>query len=331
MKTAFLTEMGFSGKVPENHPNMRTEFAWMVTLQSDHYNLYQFNEVKGYDVVFIIFPKGIPKLNMVGCEMTMNSPDKDMGIYSTAIVDVLKSNNTKVCYVQEGCHEFFNDYQLDFQFHWHNQVASCDVIFAHNKYDMKFYAGMFPGVKVSHIPTLMIDTLIKDIIPTKENKAMIGGNFVRWYGGFQSYIVASEFDCPIYVPESHCKRKGEEQVPNLHHLKWVDWFGWMKQLSTFKYAVNMMPTIAAGTFSLNCAYFGIPCIGNEKVDTQRLCFPDLSVDVEDVLTAKTLAENIFTYNEEYSKISEQSIELCRESYHVDGKKWSDHINKIINE
>jgi len=43
-----------------------------------------------------------------------------------------------------------------------------------------------------------------------------------------------------------------------------------------------MLTIAAGTFSLNCAYFGIPCIGNEKVDTQRLCFPELSVDVENI-------------------------------------------------
>jgi len=31
---------------------------------------------------------------------------------------------------------------------------------------------MFPGVKVTNIPTLMIDTLIKDIVPVKENKVM---------------------------------------------------------------------------------------------------------------------------------------------------------------
>ena len=64
----------------------------------------------------------------------------------------------------------------------------------------------------------------------------------------------------------------------------------MSALSTFKYAVHLMPTIAAGTFSLNCAYFGIPCIGNKKVDTQRLCHPELSVDVEDVEKARTLAK-----------------------------------------
>lgn len=329
MNAAFLTEMGFTGKVPEDHSNMRTEFAFMVALNADHYNLYQFPEVKNYDVVFIIFPKGIPKLNMVGCEMTMNSPDKDMSIYSTPIVDVLKENNKKVCYIQEGNHEFFNDYQIDFQLHWYNQIASCDVIFAHNKSDMKFYSGMFPGKKVSNIPTLMIEKLIEDIKTVSEEKAIISGNFARWYGGFQSYIVASEFGCPIYVPESHCKRVGEEQIPNLNHLKWTDWFSWMKSLSTFRYAVNMMPTVAAGTFSLNSSYFGIPCIGNELLDTQKTCFPDLSVDVSDVLTARNFAENIYTDSKEYDRVSQQSKQLCRESYHMDRKKWLDHIESSL--
>ena len=30
MKVAFFTEMGFNGKIPRTHKNMRTEFAWMV-------------------------------------------------------------------------------------------------------------------------------------------------------------------------------------------------------------------------------------------------------------------------------------------------------------
>jgi hypothetical protein len=53
-----------------------------------------------------------------------------------------------------------------------------------------------------------------------------------------------------------------------------------------------MPTVAAGTFSLNCAYLGIPCIGNNNVDTQRLCHPDLSVDVYDLERARTLAKKL---------------------------------------
>ena len=39
MKSIFLSEMGFAGKVPRNNDNMRTEFAWMVGLDADHQNI----------------------------------------------------------------------------------------------------------------------------------------------------------------------------------------------------------------------------------------------------------------------------------------------------
>ena len=34
MKSVFLSEMGFAGKIPRNHTNMRTEFAWMCALDA---------------------------------------------------------------------------------------------------------------------------------------------------------------------------------------------------------------------------------------------------------------------------------------------------------
>jgi hypothetical protein len=58
----------------------------------------------------------------------------------------------------------------------------------------------------------MIEERIKDIIPTKQDKVLIGGNFARWYNGFQSYLIASEFNVPIWTQESHAKRVNEEQV-----------------------------------------------------------------------------------------------------------------------
>ena len=45
-KIAFLTEMGFVDKVAANHPNMRTEFAWMHALDADHYNIHLFGADK---------------------------------------------------------------------------------------------------------------------------------------------------------------------------------------------------------------------------------------------------------------------------------------------
>lgn len=309
---------------------MRTEFCWMFALNADHFNIHQYESVKGYDAVFIIFPKAIVKLNAVGSELTYNGPDKDISIYSKPIVEVLKQNNSKVCNVQEGPSWFFNEYDMVTQFNFYNQLSECDVLFAHNEYDVHFYKGLFPQSIVDVIPSKMIiDTNICPPYGTPENKAIIGGNFCHWYGGFQSYVTATEFNCPIYVPASHCKRNGEEQVPGLIHLPWVMWDEWMKQLSSFKYAVNLMPTIAAGTFSMNCAYFGIPCIGNKDVDTQQTLFPELSIDVNDIHQARFLAIQLKEDKDFYEHVSHYSKKSLRNSYHFDTTKWISHIKTVI--
>ena len=56
MKIAFVTEMGFSGKIPRNHPNMRVEFAWMCALNADHIHCASIPDSL-YDLIVIILPK----------------------------------------------------------------------------------------------------------------------------------------------------------------------------------------------------------------------------------------------------------------------------------
>ena len=77
-------------------------------------------------------------------------------------------------------------------FNFYNQLAECDILFSHNHYDANWYKGLYPGKRVEIMPTLMVEELIKTIEPKPENKAIIGGNFSRWYGGFQSYMVATD-------------------------------------------------------------------------------------------------------------------------------------------
>jgi hypothetical protein len=40
---AFISELPFTGKIPRNHPHMRTEFAQFCALQADHYCFYDYN------------------------------------------------------------------------------------------------------------------------------------------------------------------------------------------------------------------------------------------------------------------------------------------------
>mgnify|MGYP003626918394 FL=1 len=323
MKIAFVTEMGFSGKIASDHTNMRTEFAWMHALDATHTNIYEYAGIKDCDHVFVIFPKGQLNLNAVGAKIA-NSPNPHSELLNSNWLEVLKKNNKQIHYIQEGPAWMFTELEVYDQFNFYNMLADVDTIYAHNEYDTRFYKGLVPGQKVQTMPTLMIEKLISTIEPETENKVIIGGNFARWYGGFQSYIVADEFKAPIWAQESHAKRDDEGYVPNLQHLPRLSWIDWMKELSTFKYAVHLMPTIAAGTFSLNCAYFGIPCIGNKHVDTQRLCHPDLCVDVEDVESARKLAQRLNTDHEFYIDCKAKALKNYRK--HYDLKEWRSQIN-----
>jgi len=289
MRIAFLTEMGFNGTIPSTHNNMRTEFAWMNALNAVHYPLETYDSVKNYDVVFIIFPKGKTYLNSEGSTLVsgVNPVSKYL---QQPIIPTLKESNTKVYYIQEGPHWWWNDYEVIDQIQFYNFLSLTDGIFAHNLSDSQYYRGLFWNKKVEIIHSLMIEDFIKDIQPITEDKVLIGGNFSRWYGGFESYMVASEFGLPIWGQESHSKRLNEGGIGNLSHFPRMNWNDWMVEVSKFKYGVHLMPTVAAGTFSLNCAYFGIPVIGNEKVDTQRLLHPNLSVDVSDIESAMLMVE-----------------------------------------
>lgn len=326
MDIAFVTEMGFSGKIPDTHENMRTEFAWMYALDANHHCIHQWETIQNYDHVFVIFPKGKLNLNAEGSKIA-NQTNPASVLLQSNMISKLKQQNKKVYYVQEGPTWWFNDYEVHDQILFYNMLSSVDAIYAHNQYDMSFYKGLVPGQEVRVINTLMIETLIQDIQPIAQDKVLIGGNFSRWYNGFQSYLVASEFDLPIWVQESHSKRDNEDQIDNLNHFPRMPWNQWLQQVSTFKYAVHLMPTVAAGTFSLNCAYFGIPCIGNKNVDTQRLCHPDLCVDVDDVDSARKLAQRLRSDYDFYTNCKIKAKRNYKQFYEIE--KWKKQMHNTL--
>lgn len=313
MKVAFLTEMGFEGMVGDNHPNARTEFAWMNALNAVHFPLANYQSVSGYDVVFIIFPKGKLFLSAEGSKIS-DGINPASQYLNQPIVSTLKGTNKKVYYIQEGPHWWWNDYEVVDQIQFYNFLAQTDGIFAHNDSDVNYYKGLFPTKRVEFIRSLMIENLIKDIKSETEDKVLIGGNFARWYGGFESYMVASEFDVPIWGQESHAKRSNEGALEGMNHFPRLSWLDWMKEVSKFKYGVHLMPTVAAGTFSLNCAYFGIPVIGNEKVDTQRILHSYTSVDVGNVKRARELAIQLKEDSDFYTKCSNVAKENYKKYY-----------------
>ncbi len=265
MKIAFFTEMGFTGKIPRNHENMRTEFAWMCALNADHYNINSLPP-KQYDLGIIIIPKKNPNFN----------------------IDGVKSICNKVAVMQEGPHWYFQDYSLEKQIWYFNILIESDIIFTHNNLDKIYYEGLTGHQDVRVMKSLMIEDAIGELKKVKRDGVIIGGNFVNWYGGFDSYIVAQEISDIIYAPSMGRKQPGEEEL--VTHLPYMNWREWIHKLNEFKIGIHLMRTHAAGTFALNCAYLGIPCIGYSGLDTQEICHSDLTVDIGDIFKAKEIVK-----------------------------------------
>ena len=142
---------------------------------------------------------------------------------------------------------------------------------------------------------------------------IIGGNFVSWYGGFDSFIIAQEFDSgKVFAPSMGRKQANEEQL--LIHLPYMNWTQWIHALNKFKYAVHLMRTHAAGTFALNCAYLGIPCIGYKGLDTQETLHPDLTVELGDLQAARNIASKLRNDVEFYDSCSKTTKELYNQYY-----------------
>ena len=289
MKVAIFTEMGFTGKIPRNHTNMRTEFAWAVVLDATFHPMVDISNIsESYDLGILIIPKNVTSY------------------VNTNIVSEMKRFCKKTSFMQEGPSWYYQSLPLVESMWFLNQMMSVDVVFAHNGVDKLYYEGLLE--KPTYInPTLMIEDSVKNLPKVERNGVIMGGNLGRWYGGIDSYMIASELETEISAPQMGRMDKMELNVDDIKHLPYLDWVDWIKKLNEFKYAVHMNPNTIGGTFNLNCAYLGIPCIGNINSNTQRLCFPELSVEPYDLVTAKKLANKLKTDSEFYNMVSEIAI------------------------
>tara|TARA_B100000287_G_scaffold435471_1_gene503953 strand:+ start:3089 stop:4057 length:969 start_codon:yes stop_codon:yes gene_type:complete len=312
---AFFSEVDSTGKVPRNYENMRTEYAWYVALDSTHHFIGKLPELsdKMYDLGVVI----IPKTNI---EQLMQFP----------LIEQMRRVCKNIGFMQEGPHWYFQDYPMEQQIWYFNTLMEMDVIFAHNKSDVNYYKGLTGKKHIYQNKSLMITDEIKSTTKPEDRKdVIIGGNMCRWYGGFDSYIVAQEFEENIYAPSMGRKIDREDEV-GINHLPYMNWIEWMNNLSRFKYGVHLMPTHAAGTFALNCAYHGIPCIGYRGSDTQSELHPLLTVDNGDVYAATKLAKKLKEDNSFYTHCSQQTILIYKNSGFVE-ESYIYNMEQILKE
>ena len=291
MKIAFFTEMGFNGKIDRKHPNMRTEFAWMCSLEADHYNLNDAPQ-QYYQLGIVIIPKKRPDLVNLA---HIKNFCKNVGV------------------MQEGPFWLFQDYDLEQQIHYYNNLIESDIIFTHNEQDRKYYKGLTNHKDVRVLPSLMISDAVGELPTEDRSGIMIGGNMVSWYGGFDSFMLASSVTDEIYQPKMGRALPNEQQL-GITQLPYLQWSDWIRELNKRKMGIHMMRTHAAGTFALNCSYLGIPCVGYGELDTQWLLHPNLSVKNGDLEKARKLVNKLWNDLDFYEENCILTKQLYKERY-----------------
>ena len=126
MKIGFFSEAGYQGGVTRNHPNMRTDVAWVCALGAEHIPIPLLREVKKdtFDIGVVIIPKNkqvVQQFNMM---------------------EELKRVCGKVCIMQESTYSYWQDDEIATQVWYYNCLLEADLIFCHNDVDLKYYRGL---------------------------------------------------------------------------------------------------------------------------------------------------------------------------------------------
>ena len=206
----------------------------------------------------------------------------------------LKKKFNRVFVIQEGEVGYYSRRSVTEQVWWYSQLYYCDRLYVHNNHDTKYFKGLFPELDIRVIRTMMSDTALdKNKLLPKEDRAILCGPMTYDYLGFNQAIVAQELGCPIDIPPMGSDRMPPDsydmaESTGVNYLEYNIWTDWMYNLSRYSYAYMMGAGTAAGSFALNCAYVGVPCIGDDRADTQLLLYPDLAVDIHDLEKARQL-------------------------------------------
>mgnify|MGYP003109571360 FL=1 len=299
MKIVFFSESQVRGKVPRDFENARTEFGWSIALDAEWCPIGQAPTDK-CDLGIVIIPKNNPNIN----------------------IQTFRSYCDKVAVMQEGPNWYFQDYTIDKQFQYYNSLIDADWVYCHNESDVNYYLGL--GCKdVRVMRSLMIP---EGLTPRTEEGSgtLIGGNFVSWYGGFDSYMVARNIGDKIVSPSMGRKQEQEDLIEDINYLPYMSWREWINNIGQYRVGVHLMRTHAAGTFSMNCGFHGIPCIGYKGLDTQELIHPLTSVEVGDLDKAVELGKKL--KDEKFYKLcSETALKRFNEYYTEEA--WLKHWNK----
>jgi hypothetical protein len=296
MKVVILSENGVKGTISRGFLNMRVEFAWACAMDVWMQPISQTAELidEEIDIAIFILPKKTREYDFIPEYFKNLSP------------------KTKVGVMQEGPIDYYLNYTAQEQFAYLEMLFNLDFRLVHNWADKEYLENLL-GVPAKVLWSMYDETQIPEK-PFSRKGIMVAGNCSSWYNGtYPLYLIRKHFpDVKISIPKSGRVTSDEEKFlkfMGINVLPWQLWGNFIKELNNYALGINLMETRAAGTFNLNCAALGIPCIGFDDVDTQRNCFTnELHINKATYknhysVNVKDLINNLIQYREPHKILS----------------------------
>ena len=317
MEIVLISENSYYGKIPTGFPHMRLDAAWANCLDAKCVNLDRCQNEPA-DIAIFILPKKTRKHD------------------NTPLLYKKQHPKCKVGVMQEGPVDYFYEFAPRDQFQFLDNLSRLDFLLAHNQDDRTYLHNLIRVSYVGVFKSIYDHTQIPE--PCKNRSGVIlSGNMSKWYGGTYPLFHLLKYypDIEITIPENH---PGSGRISQDEKLFWqekgvnflpcMSWKQWINKLNKFKLGINLMPTRAAGTFSMNCASLGIPCIGYDDLDTQDLHNSVLSIDKSSHMTFKTLVNIMLTNQEVYEKYKPK-ISYAKKTRSIEDNK--EHYREIMKE
>jgi len=304
MNILFLNELKTVGKVPQDRINLRSDFSTIQMLDAYHLGITE------------LFNKQIQESEVVKqADFAIIVPSKTHPEY-LCVLGVLKQLGIPFGIMQEGPNTFWEEWSAEYQLIYLDIIQQhCSVVLCHNEFDKQYFQGL-TAKPIVVMPTVHNVKELKQLFNkslVKAETVFIGGTVARWYNGMTAYAIVSEFPV-VRIGFPTMRRIPSDaisffpQIDNrVVHYPFTSLIEFLQELVMYKYAIHLMPNSAAGSFSLACAILGVPCIGNLNEDTQRYCFPELSVDINDTLKIKELFVRLMNDEEFYQKVRDYAL------------------------
>lgn len=119
--------------------------------------------------------------------------------------------------------------------------------------------------------------------------------------------------------------------PNVYIQQREDMGDFYDTLSQCKFVINLADRNTPGRLQGEAAFFGIPCIGSERLELQRELFPDLTVRPYELIVAFNLAQDILENGYPQERLDRAFKHLHEYSYQSSKRKFNKLLKLIAEE